>query len=174
MDVGDELVELVVRLVVVAGPDKAHVDGGMTAVGDHRQQDVVALLDAARAAFDLGDAVGQTCLIVAESVARLGRDQFALPAADAGQPQVLAQIVLQYDIGAGPEHVDQFGDIDELREALDRLVGAGRLQFEFGAGVAEGGGPGVELVDAALAQRLLVLEAQEREHLPERVRDRRA
>ena len=60
------------------------------------------------------------------------------------------------------------------REPLDRLVGAGRLQLELGAGVAEGGRPGVELVDAALAQRVLGLEPQQRVHLAQRVGDRRA
>ena len=172
MDVPDQLIELVVRLIVVAGPDKPHVDGGMAAVGYYRQQNVIPFLDAARAAFDLRDAVGKTRLIIAEGFACLCGDQLALPAADAWQAEVLAEIVLQNDVGRGPEHVDQFRDVHKLREAFDGLVGAGRLQFKLGAGVAEGCGPGVELVHAALVERLVVLEPQEREHLAERIRDR--
>ena len=57
------------------------------------------------------------------------------------------------------------GTLTNSAEALDRLVSAGGLQFEFGAGVAEGGCPGIELVDAALAQRVLGLEAQQGVHL---------
>ena len=47
----------------------------------------------------------------------------------ARQAQVAAQIVLQHDVRAGAEHIDEFGNVDELAEALDRLVGAGGLQF---------------------------------------------
>ena len=36
MDVGDQLVELVVRLIVIARPDEPHVDRGMPAIGNDR------------------------------------------------------------------------------------------------------------------------------------------
>jgi N12 class adenine-specific DNA methylase len=52
------------------------------------------------------------------------------------------------------------GGSNEFAEPFDRFVGAGGLQFEFRAGVAEGRRPGVELVHAAFAQRALVLESQ--------------
>ena len=104
------------------------------------------------------DALGQHLLVVPERVARRGGDELALAAFDAGQLQVAAQVVLLHDVRDAAEHIDQLGDVDELAEPFDRLVGAGRLQLEFGAGVAEGVGPGVELVHAALAQQALVLD----------------
>ena len=44
MNVVDQGVELVVGLVAAPRSDKAQVDRGMAAVGDDREQDVVALL----------------------------------------------------------------------------------------------------------------------------------
>ena len=66
------------------------------------------------------------------------------------------------------------GTLTKLRKARHRLVFAGGLQLELGRRVAEGGGPGVELVQAALAQRRVVHQPLHGEHLAERVGDRRA
>ena len=122
VDVRDQPVELVFRLVVVAGPDEPHVDGGVPAVGDHREQDVVALLHSARPLLDLRDPLGEDPLIVAECLARRSGDELPLPALERRQLQVLAQVGLLNHVGDGAENVDQLGDVDELAEALDRLV----------------------------------------------------
>ena len=116
----------------------------------------------------------QVLLIVLEGRARLGGDQLALAGADARQRQQAAQVGLLHHVRDRAEHHHQVGDVDERGEAGHRLVGAARLQFQLGAGVAEGGRPGVELMHAALAQRLRRLEAQQRVHLAQRVGDRRA
>ena len=127
-----------------------------------------------RAGFDRLDPPREVLLIVLEGRARLGRDQLALAGADARQRQQAAQVGLLHHVRDRAEHHHQVGDVDERGEAGHRLVGAARLQLELGAGVAEGRGPGVELVHAALAQRLRRLEAQQRVHLAQRVGDRRA
>ena len=62
----------------------------------------------------------------------------------------------------------------KVAKRVDRLVGAVGLKLELGRGVAEHGGPGVELVHAALAQRIRILKPQHGEHLAERIGDRRA
>src|SRR5271166_2053043 len=140
----------------------------MAPVGDDGELDVVALLWPAAAFLDVFDAPGQYLLVGAERVARLGRDELTLAALDARQFQVVPQIILEHDIRDGAEHIDQLGDVDKLREALDRLVAAGGLQLELGAGVAESGRPGVELVNAALVQQALVLEPRQRAQLADR------
>ena len=172
--VADQRVQLVVGLVTRPRFHQAHVDRGVAAVGDDLQQDVITLFHTACALLDLVDAGSQLRLVVAECVAGLCRDELAMTAFHGWQLQVAAQVVIQHDIRDRPEHVDQLGDVDEFAETLDRLVGAGRLQLQLRARVAEGARPGVELVDAALAQQALVLVANEREHLAHRVGDRRA
>ena len=77
-----------------------------------------------------------------------------LPPATLGTFTIFAQVRRQHHVRERAEHGDQLGDVDELAEARHRPVFAGGLQLEFGRGVAEGGGPGVELVQATLAQRL--------------------
>ena len=94
VDVRDQPVELVFRLIVVAGPDEPHVDGSVPAVGDHREQDVIALLNAARPLLDLRDPLGEDALIIAECLARRSGDELPLPTLqrrqlqriDAGRP----------------------------------------------------------------------------------------
>ena len=174
MHVVDQLVELVRRFVVARRPDQPHVDRGVPPVGDDGQQDVVALLHPAGAGFDRLDPPREVPLIVLEGRARLGGDQLALAAADARQGQQAAQVGLLHHVRDRAEHHHQVGDVDERGEAGHRLVGAARLQLQFGAGVAEGGRPGVELMHAALPQRLRRLEPQQRVHLAQRVGDRRA
>jgi len=93
VDVRDQPVELVFRLVVVAGPDEPHVDGGVPAVGDHREQDVVALLHSARPLLDLRDPLGEDPLIVAECLARRSCDELPLSALQRRQLQVLPRSV---------------------------------------------------------------------------------
>ena len=65
----------------------------MAAVGDDRKQDVVARLRPASALLDRLDAPREVPLIGPERLARRGRDQLALPAADAGQGEALTQIL---------------------------------------------------------------------------------
>ncbi len=172
--VGDQLVQLVVRLVAHAPHNEAQVDGGVPAVGDDCEQDVVARLGRTRARLDGLDPRIQLALVGAERGARRRGHDLALAALHRRQLQVLAQVVLERHVGDAPEHRDQLGDVDELSEARHRLVAAGRLQFEFGAGVAEQAGPCVELVDAALRQRVRLHEPLQAEHLAQRVGDRRA
>ena len=159
MHIVDQLVELVRRFIAAVRPDQPHVDRGMPPVGDDRQQDVVALLNAAGAGFDRLDPPREVLLIILEGRARLGRDQLALAGADARQRQQPAQIGLLHHVRDRAEHHHQIGDVDERGEAGHRLVGAARLQLQFGAGVAKSGGPGVELMHAALAQRLRRLDS---------------
>ena len=86
---------------------------------------------------------------------------------------MLPQVLRHHHVREGPEHRDQLGDVHESREARDRLVLAGRLELELGRDVAEGRGPGVELVQAAIQKRRVAEIALHREHLAERVGDRR-
>ncbi len=172
--VRDQLVQLIVGLVAVPRLHEPHVDRGVAAIGDDLQENVVTLLGPARASLDLVDPSRQFLLVRTEGVAGVRRDKPTATALDAGQLQVTAQVVLQHHVGDGAEHVDQFGDVDELREAFDRLVIAGGLQLQLGARVAKGAGPRVELVDAAIPQQPLVLVAYKREHFAHRVGDRRS
>ena len=174
MDVRDQLVELILRLIVVAAPDEPHVDGGVPAIGDHREQDVVTLLYAARPLLDRRDPLGEDALIIAECLARRRGDELPLATLQRRQLQVTTQVVLLNHVGDGAENVDQLGDVDKLAEALDRFVGSRRLQFELGACVAKRGCPGIELVDAPRAQRFRSLEAEQGVHLAQRVGDGRA
>ena len=60
-----------------------------------------------------------------------------------------AELVGGLDIGDGAEHGQQFGDVGEAGEAvLDPVGAAVGGQFEVGHGPPEGGGPGVEVLDA--------------------------
>ena len=106
------------------------------------------------ALLDRLDALVEQALVGLEGrgSARRG-DDLALAAARSGTFTIAAQVLRQHHVRERAEHGDQLGDVDELREARHRLVLAGGLQLEFGRGVAEGGRPGVELVQAALAQR---------------------
>jgi len=49
-------------------------------------------------------------------------------ALDPRQCQAKPQIVFEHDVGDRAEHIDQLGDVDELAEPLDGLVGARGLQ----------------------------------------------
>ena len=71
-----------------------------------------------------------------------------LPAAgrDVRHSHIFTQVRWHDDIREAAEHRDQLGDIDEGREAADRLVLAGRLDFELGHRVAEARCPCIELV----------------------------
>ena len=84
VDILDQPVELVLRFIVVAAPDQPHVDRGVPAVGDDRQQDVVALLHAARALLDRRDPLGEDALVILEDLARRRGDELALPALQRG------------------------------------------------------------------------------------------
>ena len=70
MNVVDQGVELVVGLVAAPRSDKAQVDRGMPAVGDHGEQDVVALLRLPLALLDRLDPLGEMALIGEERFAR--------------------------------------------------------------------------------------------------------
>ena len=61
--VPDQQIELVVRLVVIVGIDEAQVDRGMAAIGDDREQDVVAKLWRPVAHLDRLDALVEQALI---------------------------------------------------------------------------------------------------------------
>ncbi|UZO99246.1 Hypothetical protein RMHFA_05569 (plasmid) [Roseomonas mucosa] len=172
--VPDQQVELVLRLVVLLGHHEAQVDRGVPAVGNDGEQDVLALLGLTLSRLDRLDALGQVALVGLEGRAGGGGDDLALAARDRGQPQVLPQVVLQHHVRDGAEHGDQVGHVDELGEARHRLVEAGGLQFQLGAGIAEIGRPGVELLDATLLQHLRLHEALQGEHLAQGVGDGRA
>jgi hypothetical protein len=172
--VRDQLVELVVRLVVIPCRHEPHVDRSVAAIGNDLQENVVALLGPAGAFLDFVDPACQILLVVAEGGAGVSRDQLAATAFDAGQCQIAAQIVFEDHVRDTTEHVNQFGDVDELRKALDRPVIAGGLQLQLGSRVAEGAGPRVELVDATVPQQPLVLETDKREHLAHGIGDRRS
>ena len=146
----------------------------MAAVGDDRKQDVVALLGFALALFDLLDALRQNPLVGLEGGARGNGDDLALAAGDPREPQILSKLRLQDDVGEVPEHRNELRDVDELGEPGDRFVEARGLQFEVRGRLAEGGGPGVEFLNAALGEHFGLEEPLDREHLAERVGDRRA
>jgi hypothetical protein len=59
----------------------------VAAVGDDRQQDVVALLDPPCAGLDLRDPLGEELLVVAERDARFGGDELTLATLDPRQVQ---------------------------------------------------------------------------------------
>ncbi len=146
----------------------------MAAIGDDRQKDVVPRLRLALTQLDRLDALVEMSLIGLEGDGRLGRDDLALPAHDLRHPDIGPQIGWLHHIGERPEHGDQFRHVDELGEPGDRLVFAGRLELQFGARVAECARPGIELVQAALREGSMIHQPLHREHLPERIGDRRA
>ena len=156
------------------GVDEPEVDRGVAAVGDDRKQDVVALLGLALALFDLLDALRQNPLVGLEGGARRNGDDLALAARDPGEPQILSKLRLQDDVGEVPEHGDELRDIDELGEAGDGFVETRGLQFEVRGRLAEGGGPGVEFLNAAFGEHFGLEEPLDGEHLAERIGDRRA
>ena len=172
--VGDQLVELVLPFIASGLVHQPHVDGGVPPVGDDGKQDVVAFLHAPPARLDGLDPPRKLPLVGPEGVAGLRGDELAAVALDPGQLQVVPQVVLAHHVRHGAEHVDQLGNVDELGEALHRLVGARRLQLQLGAGVAKGAGPGIELVDAPAAQQPFVLVTDQGEHLAHGVGDGRA
>jgi hypothetical protein len=172
--IGDKGVELVAGLIVLARIDQTQVDRRVPAIGDDREEDIVARFRRAVALFDRGDPLVEQALIGLEGGRRLGRDDLALAAGDRRHSHVVAQVLRQHDVREGAEHGDQLGHVDELGEARDWAVFAGRLHLELGRGIAEGRGPGVELVEAALFERGAIHQALHGEHLAERVGDRRA
>ena len=139
-----------------------------------RQKNVVAFLRFSGAVLDRLDALRQHLLVGLERGRRRRGDDLALSRGDLRQFEVFAQVGFEHDIGEIPEHRNQFGDVHELREAGHRLVDAGRLQFEVGGRFAERGRPGVEFLDAALLEHFQLEKALDREHLAQRVGDRRA
>ena len=96
------------------------------------------------------------------------------PPAIFGSLRILSKLRLQDDVGEVPEHRDELRDVDELGEPGDRFVEARGLQFEVRGRLAEGGGPGVEFLNAALGEHFGLEEPLDREHLAERIGDRRA
>ena len=174
MNVVDQGVELVVGLVAALRSDKAQVDRGMAAVGDHGEQDVVALLRLPLAGLDRLDPLGQVTLIGEEGLARGRGDDLPTPSHDRRELQILAEVGFEDDVGRHPIDRHEVGDIDELAESRDRLVEAGRLKLELGPRLPEIGRPGVELLDAALLKRVRLDEALQGEELGQRIGDRRA
>ena len=146
----------------------------MATVGDDREQNVVAGLGRTVALLDRLDALIERGLIALEGRRRLGGEDLAPPGRDRRYPDILAKVSGQDDVREAAEHRDQFRHVDETGETRDRLVFAGGLQLEFGRGVAEGRGPGVEFMKAALHERRVIHQALHREHFAEGIGDRRA
>ncbi len=146
----------------------------MPAVGDHRQQDVVARLRRAVALLDRLDALGEQGLVALERGGRLRGEDLPLAGRNRRHLHVVPQVLRHHHVGERAEHGDQLRHVDEGGEARDGLVFARRLQLELGRDIAEGRRPGVELVQAALAQRRVAEIALHREHLAQRVGDGRA
>ena len=120
------------------------------------------------------DALSQNPLVGLEGGARGNGDDLALAAGDLRELETLSKLRLQDDVGEVPEHRNELGDVDELGEPGDRFVEARGLQFEVRGRLAEGGGPGVEFLNAALGEHFRLEEPLDREHLAERIGDRRA
>ena len=127
----------------------------MAAIGNDREQNVVTGLGRTFALLDRLDPAIEHLLIGLEQRRRLGCQDLPPPGRDVGHLNVLPEILGHDDIGEGPEHGDQFRDVDEGGEAADRLVFAGWLDFELGRRVAEAGGPSIELVQSALSKCLM-------------------
>src|SRR5208337_3499983 len=88
----DQGVELVLRLVLMDPTDKSQVDRGVTAVGDDREENVVALLGLPLPRLDRLDALREIALIGEEGFARRGRNDLASPARDSRQAEILPQV----------------------------------------------------------------------------------
>ena len=144
--VRDESIELVSNFIALRRIDQAQVDRGVSAVGDDREQYIVTGLRRAVAFLDRGDALIQQALVRLEGRGRLRGDDLALAATGTRDLHKAAQVLRQHHVRERAEHGDEFGDVDELREARHRPVLARGLQLELGRGVAEGGRPCVELV----------------------------
>ena len=87
----DQGVELILRLVLMGRADKSEVDCGVAAVGDDREQDVVALLWLPLSRLDCPDALCEIALIGKKGLARRGCDDLVSAAGDSAGG----------DIGAG-------------------------------------------------------------------------
>lgn len=166
--IADESVELVVRLIVIVRIDQAQVDRSVSAIGDNREQDVVTRFCRTVAFLDGLDAGVEHHLIALEGRRRLGGDDLTCAGRKRRHLHICPKVFRHHHIRERAEHGDQLRHVDEGGEARHRLVFAGWLQFEFGRDIAEGRSPGVELVQAALKQRLVTEIALHREHLAKR------
>ena len=79
-----------------------------------------------------------------------------------------------FDVGEGVEHLQQFGDVLELREpALEfEPVTAGDGEFHFFDDLAERRGPGVEVLDPGSLEQVRAQVALHDVHFRDGVRDR--
>jgi hypothetical protein len=111
----DQGVELVLRLVLIVPADEAEVDCGVTAVGDDREQDVVALLRLPLPRLDRLDALGEMALIGEEGLARRGRDDLTSAARDRGQAEILPQVGLEHHVCRHASDRHEVGDVDGTR-----------------------------------------------------------
>src|SRR5271165_5241859 len=109
----------------------------MTAVGDDREENVVALLRLPLPRLDSPDALREIALIGKEGLARRGRNDLASAAGDRGQAEILAEVRLQHDVGRHASDRHEVGDVDEFAEPGDGLVKAGGLKLELRPGVPE-------------------------------------
>ena len=158
-----------------SGIDEAQVDRRVAAVGDDRQQDIVARLRRPVPLLDRLDAFVEQALIGLEGGARLGRDDLAFAAGDRRHLDEMPADPSGSTTSAKERNMAiSSGTLTNSREARDRPVFAGGLKLELGRGVAEGRGPGVEFVQAALRQRSVIHQSLHGEHFAERVGDRRA
>ena len=146
----------------------------MAAVGDDREQDVVALLRLPLPRLDRLDALGEIALIGEEGLARRGRDDLASAARDSRQAEILAQVRLQHHVRRHARDRHEVGDVDELAEPGDGLIEAGGLKLEFRPRLPEIGRPGVEFLNAALLQGVGLDEPLQGEELGQRIGDRGA
>ena len=96
--------------------DEAQVDRRMPAVGNHGEQDVVALLGLPLTLLDRLDPLRQMTLIAEEGLARRRGDDLPPPSHDRRQLQILAEVGLEDDVGRHPIDRHKIGDIDELAE----------------------------------------------------------
>ena len=167
MDIIDHEIEFIAGFIFVIREDELHVDGGMASVRDDRQEDIVAFLWLAFAFFDFGDAFGEDALVGFKGRGWIGGHDLALAAKNCGQAEIVSKIGFEDDVGNRAVHCHEVGDIDEFGETRNGFVESGGLQFELGAGFAEGRGPGVEFVNAALLDGFHLHEPLKGEHFTE-------
>ncbi len=159
---------------MIVAIDQTQIDCRVAAIRNDGEQDVIAGLRRTLAFFNGLDACLEHLLIELEVIRRLGGDNLPFAGRDGRDFHILLQFLRQDDVGEGAEHGDQLRHVDEGGEARDGLVFARGLQFELGRHIAEGRGPGIELVQPTLFQGIEPEEALHREHLSKCVGDRRA
>ena len=172
-DVVGQGVDLRAGEILGRGRQQPGVEGQLAAVGGDGQGVILAGIDLLRPQpVVAGDQLLLERWPAPPTSGR--RRRCGLPPSSVGPGQV--EHLRRLHVGERPEHLLQFGQVDEAGEAAAGPAASapsGEISMRVDH-LAEGGGPAVEMLDAAALQPLRVEEALHRVELDHRVGNRRA